>query len=198
VIDSFLQEFLLGKVDLRCGDLCDLEQLQFMLDADVTLVNNAFEIFSARSGSRKKGPSLDDYIASIFARMKPGARMVTFYPLPLGLSRKDANERRKRQPGRHCNDNASFFECEPVNLGPNSCSWTDKDMVAYLYKRVENSVDNQATVLSMFLCEKCPNQIPTRVICDETCLLIENCVVCGTKRPITGGRKARPDRKQNV
>lgn len=43
----------------------------------VIFVNNAEEVFSARSGDNGKHPTLDQHLAELFANMKVGGRMVT-------------------------------------------------------------------------------------------------------------------------
>lgn len=160
-----------------------------MTEADVALVNNACEIFAARSQSRSRNASLDDYIAAIFARMKPGSRMVTFYPLPLGLSLTDANNRRKRA-GKPWNANASFFEYRTENLGSSSVSWSNKEVPVYVYTRVPNSSNSHAPEIPMFTCENEKCQTAGSVLCEKTSLLVENCLVCGRKRSATGIRTA--------
>ena len=59
-------------MDLRQGDLCAETHYNFMIEADVVLVNNAYDIFSSRMQPRQNSATLDDYIAGIFAGMKPG------------------------------------------------------------------------------------------------------------------------------
>jgi hypothetical protein len=185
----FWQDFILGKIDLRQGDFCDKAFRPFITEADVILVNNAFEIFAARSQSRTNGASLDDHIAGIFAQMKPGCRMVTLYPLPLGLSLSDANNQKKKL-GLPKNENASFFECRIENLGVTSVSWTNKETLVYIYTRTINTVLRDDPSIAMFTCENVKCQTVASVVCETTGLLIKNCSICMRKRSVTGIRKA--------
>lgn len=92
----------------------------------------------------------DEYIAALFASMHPGARVVTFYPLPLGPTRSQANHIRHKH-GLSMSDDASFFEARAVNLDSSSHHCCDsssyrtyrslptKRNVVYLYTRVPQS-----------------------------------------------------------
>lgn len=179
---------MLGKIDLRQGDFCDKAYRSFITEADVVLVNNAFEVFAARSQSRLNGASLDDHIAGIFAQMKPGSRMVTLYPLPLGLSLADENNLRKKSAVAK-NENASFFECRTENLGVTSVSWSNKETLAYIYTRTKNTFFQDAPNIPTFTCENENCQKVSSVLC-ETGLLINNCTACMRKRSVTGIRNA--------
>lgn len=190
-----LQNFILGKIDLRQGDFCDKSLRSFITEADVILVNNAFEIFAARSQSRTNSASLDDHIAGIFAQMKPGSRMVTLYPLPLGLSLTDANNQKKNL-GAPKNENASFFECKQETLGSASVSWSSKETTVYIYTRVKNTFFLDSPEIPMFTCENEKCQMVASVLCETTGLLIKNCTACMRKRSVTGIRKAARLMKQ--
>ncbi len=179
---SLLQEILMGDIELCKGDFCDKAYQSFITEADVVLVNNAMEIFSGRSQSPENMASLDDHIAGLFAKMKPGAQMVTFSSLPLGLSLTDANNKREIK-GKPSDDDASFFECRAVDLGNESVSWTNKNISVYIYRRVQNSRH-----FSVFICDNCG--FTCNVLCECTGLLIKTCVYCHSKRPVTGVREA--------
>lgn len=149
-LKNTIQSHVIGKIDLRQGDLCAKTHYDFMTEADVVLVNNAYDIFSSRMQSRQNSATLDDYIAGIFAGMKPGSRMVTFSSLPLGHSLTDANIKRENKGKQH-NPNASFFECRTESLGRLSASWTNNEMVVYIYTRSENSFHSREP---MFICDQ--------------------------------------------
>jgi hypothetical protein len=172
-----------GKIDLLHGDFRDKEHLPFIVEADVALVNNAMEIFAGRSLAPVKGPSMDDHIAGLFAKMKPGARMVTFEELPLGLSLTEENEKR-RERKRSYDSDASFFECETLSLGKDCVSWTKSEIIVYMYTRVKNSSN---TEVPMFICQKCDSK--ASVLCETTNLLIKTCANCNRQRKATGVRK---------
>ncbi len=181
------QNIVPGKIDLCHGDFCDKKQIPFIVGADVALVNNAMEIFSGRSQAPVNGPSLDDHIAGLFAKMKPGARMITFTALPLGLSLTEANDKiRKLKRSNHFYDpDASFFECETFSLGKDCVSWTKNELIVYMYTRVKNSSNTEAP---MFICHNC--DFKDSVLSEKTNLLIETCAKCNIKRPVTGVRVA--------
>lgn len=107
-----------GKIDLRQGDFCCDSHRSFITEANVIFVNNAFEVFAARAQS--VGASLDDYIAGLFAQLKPGSRMVTLYPLPLG------------------DEKDSFFTYEEKHLAEHSVAWSNNKITANIYTRIEN------------------------------------------------------------
>lgn len=135
------------------------------------------------------GASLDDHIAGIFAQMKPGSRMVTLYPLPLGLSLSDTNNQKKRR-SLPKNENASFFECKIENLGVSSVSWSRKETLVYIYTRTINTVLRGNPSIAMFTCENVKCRRVACVLCETTGLLIKNCAVCKRNRSVTGIRKA--------
>lgn len=180
------QNIVRGDIDLRNKDFCDEEQRSFIVEADVALVNNAMEIFSGRSQAPVNGPSLDDHIAGLFARMKPGARMVAFTALPLGLSLTEANEkRRKGKRNEPYDSDASFFECETFSLGRECVSWTNKEINVYMYTRVQSASNKD---VPMFTCHNCG--FKDSVLFENSNFLIKNCAKCNIKRPVTGVREA--------
>ena len=156
---------------------------EFILQADVALVNNAHDIFGTRSVDKNNGtPTLDTHIGGLFASMKPGSRMLTLHPLLcLGRSVSEENEHR-RKCGLPESMDASFFVWEKISLGENAVSWSHKNVFVYIYTRIHQSHPNQT---SLFLCsnKKCPFQSPT-VAVDENGKLQDTCVYCGTKRVV--------------
>merc|ERR1712194_268288 len=115
-----------GKIVLREGSLTDRANRQFMIEANVILVNNAGHVFGVRSGNVEGKPTLDEIVAGIFAMTKPGTRMVTFEPLVcLGRSLIEENRIRKRLDLNPSFD-ASFFTISKHNLGTKAVHWTDQ------------------------------------------------------------------------
>jgi len=171
-----------GEVELREGNLKKKLHKDFIIEANKILVNNANEIFSGRSSEGSDG-SLDDYIASLFARTKPGSIMVTLEKITaLGRSRSEANDDRRRQNLIE-NDDASFFEYEKKSIGNCAVTWTDKDIDVWVYTRVGVGRD------SVFLCsnKNCPYGHYTSVIQsddegDNIALLQDSCIYCYEKR----------------
>ncbi len=80
-----LSEAFSGNIDLYEGDLCDGSYYSYINKSDVVFINNVDEVFAPRLQSSTA--TLDNHIAGIFAQMKPGSRMVTLYPLPVGDQR---------------------------------------------------------------------------------------------------------------
>ena len=110
--------------------------------------------------------------------------MVTFSSLPLGHSLTDANNKREKKGKQH-NQNASFFECRTESLGRLSASWTNNEMIVYIYTRAENSFHSRDP---MFICDQCEKV--DCVLCKKTRMLIKNCCKCKKNRPVTGVREA--------
>ena len=144
-----------GKVDLRLGRLEDPEQKDF-LTKGVTraYVNNFNGVFAERSSKNKDKWFLDDYISGIFASMAPGAIMVTFHPLNLGLNRENANSLRSKHNLAE-SDHASYYESEKILLGQAFCSvkWNKRsgntnNIFVYKYKRLHQPGHHDA----VFLC----------------------------------------------
>jgi hypothetical protein len=67
-----------GEVVLRVGTLSDKQHHDFLASADVTLFNNAHGVFghkTQKSTSDMTRPTLNAYMAKIFASMKSGSKM---------------------------------------------------------------------------------------------------------------------------
>uniref|UniRef100_A0A7S4M4R7 Histone-lysine N-methyltransferase, H3 lysine-79 specific n=1 Tax=Odontella aurita TaxID=265563 RepID=A0A7S4M4R7_9STRA len=177
----------IGEVMLREGSLTDPAHREFMTAADVVLVNNSDDIFGVRSGDVEGRPTLDAHVGGILAMLKPGARMVAFHPLLcLGRGLSEENERRRRAKLDESLD-ASFFTVERRSIGRNAVSWSKtKEITVYLYRRVSQT-GSADTGQALFLCsnKKCwGNSVGTAALDEETGLLVEECVYCGTKRSV--------------
>lgn len=123
-------------------------------------VNNFNRVFSERSSKANQKYSLDDFIAGLFALMKPGSVLVTLHPLILPLSFTCATRHLKQQKLQY-NEDASFYEVQEIKLGKaNECvSWSangsnTSDIVVYRYMRLKQRSNN-----AVFICinPKCPN-----------------------------------------
>ena len=144
-----------GKVDLRLGRLEDPKQKEFLTKGITrAYVNNFNGVFAERSSKNKDKWFLDDYISAIFASMAPGAIMVTFHPLNLGLDRESANELRSKHNLRE-SDHASYYDSEKILLGKAFCSvkWNKRsgntnEIYVYKYRRLHQPGHHDA----VFLC----------------------------------------------
>jgi len=158
----------IGKIDLRLGQLEDPEHREF-LTKNVTraYVNNFNGVFAERSTKNGQKWFLDDYIAGLFAEMKPGAIMITFHPLSLGLD-KDQALALRRKHGLNASENASFYSFEKVFLGKayktvkwNQRSGNQNDINVYKYRRLAQPHGEDAVFLcSNPQCENAINEIP--------------------------------------
>lgn len=171
----------LGKIEFREGCLKDPEHRQFISESDVVFVNNAHEIFGARSVADTGSATLDTHVGSLFGLMKPGARMVTLHPiLCLGRSLTEENAKR-RSLGLQESIDASFFLCEKHSLGIDAVNWTYKEVWVYLYTRVHQS---NSTGDAVFLCSNkkcCFKGCPTAALSEDG-LIQDDCIYCGKKR----------------
>jgi hypothetical protein len=109
--------FLIGHVSLCQGDLSDPKFIKRSARADVIFVNNAEGIFSYRSHQKIEKVHLDQYVASIFIKQKPGSKMVTFYSLSID----------------QCLENFYTYKTEELEEG--SVSWTRKKVILHIYIR---------------------------------------------------------------
>ncbi|KAL7572814.1 hypothetical protein ACA910_014670 [Epithemia clementina (nom. ined.)] len=106
--------------------------------------NNFNEVFGSRSVQNPGQVTLDDCVAGLFASMKEGSKLATFYPLTLPVGPLDrVNKERRLQHGLEPSNVASFYTLETVVLGPqNECvSWSKghgivSDVRVYVYTRV--------------------------------------------------------------
>jgi hypothetical protein len=151
----------IGAIDLRLGRLEDRLHTEF-LTKGVTkaYVNNFSGVFAERSSKNDQKWFLDDYVAGLFALLEPGAVMMTFHPLNLGLDKEAANEQRKKHNLSEHGD-ASFFAFEKLSLGKacktvkwNLRSGNQTEIQVYKYTRLRQPHGEKA----VFLCTnpQCP------------------------------------------
>jgi len=99
---------------------------------------------------------VDDYVAGLFAAMKPGSVMFTFWSIDsrLGPSRSEANAlRRKHKLSDKDSDDASFYECEEFDLnkkGESMVSWGSLSTVQTIFKYTR--LRQKGRKEAMFLC----------------------------------------------
>ena len=156
-----------GKVDLRLGRLEDPHQKDFLTKGITrAYVNNFNGVFAERSSKNKDKWFLDDYISGIFASMAPGAIMVTFHPLNLGLDRDCANSLRSKH-NLAKSDHASYYDIEKILLGKAFCtvkwnkrSGNTKDIFVYKYRRLHQPGHHDA----VFLCSNPSCKIATNMV----------------------------------
>lgn len=151
-----------GEVFLREGRLEDETHRVFLANPEIAgtgcvkaLANNFNGVFADRCYTSKQVYFLDNYIAALFAEMKPGSMLVTLHPLlDLPLSFSGVTERRKRHNLKKCDENASFYQVRKFIIGKaNECvSWSAHgsnrhDITVYRYERLE-----QKSNRAVFLC----------------------------------------------
>ena len=122
---------------MKEGDLTDPQYFDFLVDADVIICNNAENCF---------GEKINDHISMLFASMRPGTKMVTFYPLhSLGRDLNQENKYRKNINKPERLHDASFFTYQELELGKNSRHWCPgKKTIVYYYTRIEQDEDQSA------------------------------------------------------
>lgn len=128
----------MGQVELRRGELQAAEFRGFLTNVDSQFCKGKSSMGTKSSGrgvikafcnnyggnfdegALKAGQSysIDDFLAGLFALMPPGSVLVTLHKIRLGLSRTEANEKRRKHglPDPE-SDLASFFDMEEVLLG---------------------------------------------------------------------------------
>lgn len=150
---------------------------------------------------------LDDYIAGIFARLKPGSIMVTCEPLTcLGRSVSEENEVRQKVGLSH-DPSASFFEYEGnVEVGNHSTTWGGDltNLYVWVYRRT-SSLGFLCSSIERVPCfepKTCPGNNLTTNICGdgvEYCL-VDKCAYCDCTRRIRfkrGSQKKQDPQKKN-
>jgi hypothetical protein len=173
-----------GDIQLRHGRLEDQTHREF-LTKGVTraYVNNFNGVFAERSSKSNQKYFLDDYVAGLFAMMKPGAVMVTLHPLSMGPTMNEANEVRVKQ-GMKQSKYASFYDTDRVLLGKacdtvkwNQHSGNQKNIYIYKYERLEQSSDEAVFLCCNPMCEAAKNAtpIPVKTINEEGRLVINYC-----------------------
>ena len=152
-------------------------------------MNNAESIFSGRSSNDDEGKVCDDYIATFFAKTKPGTIMATCYPiLALGRSVEEENKSRVEN-GLSKSEKASFFECKSFDAGCLATTWTGdtkKRLTIWMYTRTNSDC---------FICsstkECSKGEYYTSLFQDGNDHLVDTCLYCNNKRK-------PPSRKSNL
>lgn len=178
-----------GEIDLRRGQLEDANHNRF-LTRGVTkaFLNNFNGVFAERCELSGKH-SLDEYAAALFCMMEPSAILITTHPLPLGPTREDANEHRRRH-GLKQSPFASYYELEQKTLGKQcdamNFSGSQHDLSLFIYKRVKESDEEGDAV---FVCSNpaCENAkeglVQPVVVPDKDGLYILGSCECGYSVP---------------
>ena len=142
-----------ASVELLHGNLADPVHRTFLTDeVDLMFCNNFNDIMNTRANLRSIDWYPDDYIAGLFTQLKPGAKLVTLYPIKrLPPSLHEATDDRL---ARHMmpNEHASFFNLQviPHSGGDDNFTFCNKPFQFYVYTRIGPSA---------FLCSdpSCPN-----------------------------------------
>jgi hypothetical protein len=195
-----MMNFAAGRVGLKHGRIEDPKHRDWLTDVDAVFVNNFNEVFGRRSTYATKR-TIDDYIAALFAKMKPGSAMVTMEPIySLDQTQNEANAARRRHKLAESSD-ASFYEVEELELGLacESVSWSEgeatgaHEQLLYVHKYTrlaqEHSDEGAVFLCTNPTCGHAKNAIPIPAcIEDEKGLLVLNyCPGCKS----SGRRKKR-------
>ena len=169
------------------------------------LVNNYNAVFADRCAlPGQTHYYLDQFVAGLFALMKPGSKLLTLHPLDMPPSLQQAQaERRKHNLPLDDTSNASFFEFRKVSIGRanQAVSWSqngtkDDPIEAYLYTRV-----GSATILcGNRVCRNAREAVPipaTQTVAiavpgrvrPELCVLLSCCQKCRVSSKVTRVRK---------
>ena len=205
LIQPEMRNYAAGRVELKLGRIEDPQHRDWLTDVNAVFVNNFNEVFGSRS-TFKDQRTIDDYIAALFAKMKPGTSMVTMEPIiSLEQTQSEANAARRRNKLAESTD-ASFYEVEKVELGPaNECvSWSTEGgniepIYCHKYTRLEQE---NGTDGSVFLCTngscklaKAATPIPAFTVEEGSGLLVLNyCPGCKS----SGRRKERKRKPRNL
>jgi len=89
----------------------------------VIFINNAEEVFAARSNQKNGGASLDSYLANLFAHMEIGGRMVTLMDV-----------------SPHLTQSSEWFRRDVFQSGSNAVSWgnSNKSVDVYVLTKLSN------------------------------------------------------------
>ncbi|KAJ1450324.1 hypothetical protein M885DRAFT_532706 [Pelagophyceae sp. CCMP2097] len=193
--------------ELRNGNFCDPKHTDFIAGADVAFVNNFNGVMSERSSTAEG--SLEPYLAALFSRMRPGARMLTLELLPsLGQPLAAANAAR-RDRGLAESPNASFFEHREATVKPAAVPWALDDgltrepvvswspngdeVVVHIYTRTAQTLEHACFLCASKGCNFAHDATATAVLGDDG-RLVTNCVCCGAQRTGRQPRKAAAKR----
>ena len=144
-----------GNIDLRKGRLEEKSNFEFLTkNVSKTFANNFGYIFHAKAGKANQRFFLDDFVAAIFAHMKPGCKMATMQPLTFVTLPREAENRKRRQQGLMESKQASFYDLEVKNLGKHgeNVKWSQfsgstRDIPLYIYTRLEQGVKSSEPVI---------------------------------------------------
>ena len=152
---------------------------------------------------------LDDYVASIFARLQPGSIMITCQRLTsLGRSTTEENDYRIKI-GLEPNPSASFFEYDGnVNIGGLSTTWGGDltNLHVWVYKRTmsigflcSSTKWNSISQLSSST-QRCPgNYECTNIVEGGDDFLVDTCVFCNEwTRNVKPMRLTQKKRKREI
>lgn len=179
-----------GHVDLRLGKLQDVAFRDFLTRADAVFVNNFGGVFSGERG----GLDLDQYIAGLFALMKPGAIMVTLHELTgsIGCSNAQTREYRERLRLPVTNSiKSSFFDYRSWVMGSqkDTVSWSkggscERQLIGHIYTRTEQETEGEA--VRMCNTARCSNAkkcipFPAVAFTKEGAPIIARCPICNVE-----------------
>ncbi len=161
--------------------------------------NNYNGVFSERA-DLSNGRFLDNYVASLFSRMKPGGRLVTLWEMScLGESRSKRNEIR-RSRNLPPSDDASFFEVETHVLNHPVAEWSKGDITVYVYTKVKQSGNNDwdpVHICGAGGCRMAEQGFQVCPIQNEEKLLDFSCDECARKKEPTKKILARPSTEED-
>lgn len=136
------QDHGIGQVDLRHGRLEDPRNRAFLTEeVDVALCNNYNGVFKRCAKVRNKY-NLDDFVAGLFCKMKPGAVLITLDRLDIGPACRTRANKYRSACGLDESDDVSFYEMEElicVGKDNDLFSWQgggEKQYTVFKYTRV--------------------------------------------------------------
>jgi hypothetical protein len=175
---------VVGDIHLKHGRLEDIEYREFLTQGVTrAYVNNFNGVFADRSSKGNQKWYLDDYVAGLFALMKPGTLMITLHPLNLGPTRNEANDSRKKQ-GLSGSDNASFYEVERILLGKacDTVKWTQmsgnrNNIYIYKHTRLEQESEESVFLCCNPSCKFAKDEVPisATALNDEDRVVMNHC-----------------------
>jgi len=172
------------KVQLRLADFSraiirdkktykrDEELRQFLLFHDesdevqeglVIFINNAEEVFAARSNQKNGGACLDAYLAILFANMRIGGRMVTLTDVSC-----------------HLTQSSEWFRRDVFQSGTNAVSWgnSNKSIDVHVLTKLSNGWYCRNNKCDS---KKCDPPLSNPVVDENTGDLCEHCDICGAQ-----------------
>lgn len=181
-----------AEIELIHGRLEDKKHRDFLCKADLSIVNNACGVFADRSATKEGEYTPDDYVAALFANMKPGSVMITFYPIHrcLGLSLEGAKATRKKHNMVNNFLSLSFYSHKEFDLNKcgekvstyGSSSRITKPQKVYKYTRLYQGeqYDKSVFLCSNSSCEFAKkNEVRKATKCLDNGNMIVNRCPCG-------------------